>query len=77
MGEVVSLAEARRARTERRRALAEHAVMHPALRWLAGGDGLAHRRTRDGRTVCGTAGQLVLADADAEHCPHCYPRLAR
>jgi hypothetical protein len=73
VGTIGDLDQARQRRAERIRAAAEHATLHPALRWAAGDDGAAHRRTRDGRTVCGEPGPLVLADAGTELCPACYP----
>ena len=74
MGEVVGLAEAQRRRAEVRRARAEQAVMHPALRWYAGDDiSRAHRRRHDGGTACGAEGPLVLADRNTAFCPLCYP----
>ena len=72
MAEVLSLEEARRARLELRQVSLDHAVMHPALRWLAGDDGHAHRRTRAGVTACGLSGPLTLADTDRRPCRDCY-----
>ncbi|MFB9880807.1 hypothetical protein ACFFMN_22895 [Planobispora siamensis] len=73
MGEVISIGRARQARVERRLALAEHAVMHPSLRWVTGNDDqVAHRRHSDGGTICGAAGPLLLAPTGANRCPHCY-----
>lgn len=68
MGDVVSL-EAYRVGATLRRA-AERAPSHPALRWEAG-DGLAHRRARDGRTGCGlTVDGVALAGTGL--CPECF-----
>ncbi|MEV8634253.1 hypothetical protein AB0395_21620 [Streptosporangium sp. NPDC051023] len=78
MGEVISLQQARRARYRRRLALAEHAVMHPALRWVTGeGDSVAHRRTPAGATACGVQGPLLLAAAGTGRCADCYPGARR
>ncbi len=72
MAEIVSLADVRRRRAEQRRAAAEHAIMHPALRWNCEGHDYAHRRTRAGSTVCGLPGPLTLADASQRLCRECY-----
>lgn len=74
MGEIFSLAEGRRRRSQERRERARQAVMHPALRWWVRGDtGLAHRRQPGGSTVCGRLGPLLLADEDTAFCSICYP----
>lgn len=67
------MAEAVTRRADRRRLLALHAAMHPALRWTAGDEPGAHRRTRAGIAVCGAAGPLLLAPPGADLCPDCYP----
>lgn len=78
MGEILGLEKARQARAERRRLLAKHAVMHPALRWLARrGNAQAHRRHPGGSTACGLPGPLILADKSFPFCPVCYPYWAK
>jgi hypothetical protein len=72
MAEIASLDAARRRRGELNRALADGAVMHPALRWTCDGAPYAHRRTRSGDTVCGLAGALVLAEPSERLCRDCY-----
>lgn len=49
------------------------ALMHPSLRWTAGGSGDAHRRRENGGAWCGTPGSLTLAGTAAPLCPDCYP----
>lgn len=73
MGDVVSMINAREKRAQLRRALAHHAVMHPALRWVTETCGRAHRRIPGGYTACGIPGPLTLADRDAKFCTICYP----
>ena len=74
MAEIVSLDDARRRlRRPLEQALADGAVMHPALRWSSGGDPYAHRRTGAGGTVCGLPGPLTLATATRDRlCRDCY-----
>lgn len=72
MAEIISLEDVRRRRSELGRALADGAVMHPALRWVSGGEPFAHRRTPGGVTVCGLSGPLTLAEAGARLCRDCY-----
>lgn len=72
MVEIVSLDAARRRRTELDRALADGAVMHPALRWVCGDDSYAHRRMPSGVTVCGLDGPLMLAEPSERLCRDCY-----
>lgn len=72
MGDLVDLANAR---AERARVYEDLAVMHPALRWVAGSAWwVAHRRTLAGSTACGAAGSLILAPPGVPLCPDCYPR---
>lgn len=74
MGTVTDLGEARAARVRR---LTAGAIMHPALRWTAGGQGDAHRRREQGGAWCGAAGPLTLAGPSVALCPACYgPRAA-
>lgn len=73
MGDLFSLEDARQARAARWRAVAGLAAMHPALRWVAGGDPYAHRRTLKAGTVCGLPGPLAAADTSRRLCPACYP----
>jgi hypothetical protein len=70
MGTVTSLSDVRERRAA---AIASVAPMHPALRYLVGGDGsVAHRRTPMGRTVCGTPGDLYVARVETPLCDVCY-----
>lgn len=73
MGELICFAAARQDRDARLAAAAMNAVMHPVLRWHAGGDtATAHRRTPMGRAVCGASGRLLLADRLTPLCETCY-----
>lgn len=72
MAEIASLDVARRRRLQTGRALAEHAVMHPSLRWTARSAEGAHRRTATGVTVCGLPGPLTLATRHDRPCRDCY-----
>jgi hypothetical protein len=71
MAEIVSLDAARR-RSHLTQALADGAVMHPALRWVCDGGPYAHRRMPSGMTVCGLSGPLMLAEPSERLCRDCY-----
>lgn len=72
MAEILSLAHARRKRSEAWRENAENAVMHPALRWISDGEDFAHRRTGTGDTFCGLPGPLLMAEPAVRLCRECY-----
>lgn len=73
MGTVTELGPLREQREARALRIEEHAMRHPALRWVAGDVFyIAHRRTDDG-TACGAEGDLVLSPPGVPLCSECYP----
>lgn len=73
MGTVTELGQHRAKRAARALRIEEHAVRHPALRWVAGDKFyIAHRRTNAG-TACGAEGDLILAPPGVPLCSQCYP----
>jgi hypothetical protein len=72
MAEIVSLDSARRRRSRLGRAMADGALMHPALRWMDQCSPYAHRRLPGGVTVCGLSGPLRLAEPADRLCRDCY-----
>jgi hypothetical protein len=75
MGTVVDLEERRAERDHRSAERMHAALMHPSLRWVAGGEReVAHRRHEHGpMALCGAPGALVLAEPTTRLCPECYP----
>lgn len=77
MGTLIGLDNFRADRQTRLAEAAEHASLHPALRWIAGQTfWIAHRRDVEGAAACGSDGDLTLAPPGVPLCADCYPRAA-